>query len=49
MWFNCNSVLSVLSKPGGLIVFLPLFVLDLFAFDVLVYYFHSCFYTRANG
>ena len=34
MWFNCNSVLSVSSIPGGLNLLLQLFVLDEFVFDV---------------
>ena len=34
MLFNCSSVLSLLSIPGGLVRFLQLILLDLFAFDV---------------
>ena len=49
MWFNCNSVFSVSSIPGGLNLFLQLFVLDIFAFAVLVFYFYICFENRGNG
>ena len=46
--FNCNSVVSVLSIPGGLNLYLQLFVLDLFVTDVLVYYFYTCFENLDN-
>ena len=47
--FNCNSVFSVSSIPGGLMLFFQLFVLDYLAFDVLVSYFYTFFENRGNG
>ena len=40
MLFSCNSLLSFLSIPGDLVEFLRLIVLDLFVFDVLVFYYN---------